>query len=85
MPALLLSPVARWLAIGAVLAALAGYAAIERAGRRAAVLREAAAIQRAQSAEARIRHMEERNAQDDRARRSADPVGELRGEWSRDQ
>jgi hypothetical protein len=84
MPALLLSPITRWLAIGAVLAALAGYAAIERAGRQAARAGEAAAIQRAQSAEARIRHMEERNAQDDRARRSADPVGELRGEWSRD-
>jgi hypothetical protein len=84
MPALLLSPVARWLVIGAVLAALGGWGAIERAGRQAARAGEAAAIQRAQSAEARIRHMEERNAQDDRARRSADPVGELRGEWSRD-
>ena len=39
MPALLLSPVARWLAVGAALAALAGWLWIERAGRQAAQAR----------------------------------------------
>jgi hypothetical protein len=84
MPALLLSHITRWLAIGAVLAALAGWGAIERAGRQAA--RADAAFARAQVAnlEARIRNMEARNAVDDAVRRERDPTDRLREEWSRD-
>jgi type VI protein secretion system component VasK len=43
MPALLLSPLARWLAIGAVLAALAGWLWIERGLRQSAEARADAA------------------------------------------
>jgi hypothetical protein len=83
MPAFLLTPIARWALLAAVVAAVAGWGALERAGRQAAVLREAAAVVRAEAAEARIRNMEARNAVDDGVRREPRPADRLRDEWSR--
>jgi type VI protein secretion system component VasK len=80
----LTTPIARWLAAGAVLLVVGAWGALERAGRQAAALEARAAIQEANGLRETIRRMEVRNAEDDRARRSSDPVGELRGEWSRD-
>jgi hypothetical protein len=83
MPALLLSPVARWLVVGAVLAALGGYAAIERAGRQAARAEAALAIAEANALRERIRHMEARREAEDDAARHPDPAGRLREHWRR--
>ncbi len=84
MIALFATPLARWAAVAAVLAAVAGWGAIERAGRQAARAGEAAAVAEANALRARIRNMEARNAVEDRVRREPDPVGELRREFSRD-
>jgi hypothetical protein len=83
MIAALASPLARWGAVAGVCAALGGWGALERAGRQAADLREAAAIARAEAAEARIRTMEARRHVEDRIAREPDPVDRLRGEWTR--
>lgn len=83
MPALLLSPAARWLAVGAVLAALVGYAAIERAGRQAARAEAALAIAEANALRDRIRHMEVRREAEDDAARDPDPAGWLRERYRR--
>jgi hypothetical protein len=82
--AALASPLGRWAGIAAVCAALAGWAWLERAGRQVAAAELREARQHVAAIETRIRHMETRNAEDDRARRSSDPIGELRREFSRD-
>lgn len=83
MPALLLSPVARWLALAGVLAAVAGWGAIERAGRQAATADAALARAEAAALTARIRHMETRREVEDNVSREPDPAGRLRERWSR--
>jgi hypothetical protein len=83
MPAALLSPAARWLAVGAVLAALAGWGAIERAGGQAARAEAALAVAEANALRERIRHMETRRAVEDDVAREPDPAGRLRERWSR--
>ena len=83
MIALLASPLARWAAAGAVVASLAGWGALERAGRRAAVADAAMARAEAEALKVRIRHMETRRVEEDRAAREPDPVGRLRDEFSR--
>jgi hypothetical protein len=82
--AFLLSPLGRWVAVGAVCAALAGWATLERAGRQAARAGELAAVREANGLREVIRRMETRNAVDDGVRRERDPVGELRREFGRD-
>jgi hypothetical protein len=84
MPAFLFSPLARWAALAAFCAALAGWGALERAGRQAARAEAAAAVREANGLRQVIRNMEARNAVDDAVRRERDPVGELRREFSRD-
>jgi len=83
MPALLLSPVARWLALAAILAALAGWGAIERAGRQAATADAALARAEAAALADRIKHMEARREAEDDAARDPDPAGRLREHWRR--
>lgn len=85
MIAALASPLARWAGVAAVIGAVALWGWTERAGRQAAALREAAAVVRADAAEARIRNMEARNAVDDGVRREPRPADRLRDEgWTRD-
>lgn len=83
MLAALASPLARWAAVAAVCAALAGWGAIERGWRQAATLRAAAAEREAAGLRERIRQMEVRRREDDRATRDPDPVHSLRDEWQR--
>lgn len=80
---LLLSPLARWAAVAALCAALVGWGAIERAGRQAARAGEAAARAEVAALTARIRNMEVRRNEDDRATRDPDPVRSLRDSWTR--
>jgi hypothetical protein len=84
MPAFLLTPIARWAALAALIGAVALWGWAERAGRQVAALEAQAAEQRADAAEARIKHMETANAEADRARRDPNPIGSLRDEWTRD-
>jgi hypothetical protein len=83
MPALLLSPLARWLALAGVLAALAGWGWVERAGRHAAAADAALARAEAAALTARIRHMEARREAEDDAVRDPDPAGRLLRDWRR--
>lgn len=83
MPAWLLSPLARWGALAALVAALALWGWLERAGRQVAVLEAAAAQREAAGLRERIKHMETRNAVDDAVRREPRPIDRLRDEWSR--
>jgi hypothetical protein len=78
MPALLLSPVARWLASALAVLAIAGglYACGQLEGRSGA---------RVDSLERAIEAVETRREEDDRAARDPDPVERLRTEgWQRD-
>lgn len=67
-----------------ICASLAGWGLLERAGRINAGLRLEAAQHALAQAEERIRNMEVRREEDDRAGRDPDPVGSLRNRWSRD-
>lgn len=84
MLAILLSPLARWAALGAVLAAISGWGWVERAGRINADLRAQAAEREAAGLHERIRQMEVRRREDDRATRDPDPMRSLHdGGWVR--
>jgi hypothetical protein len=83
MPALLLSPLARWGALAAVVGALALWGWAESTGRQVAVLEAAEARREAATLRERIKHMETRNAVEDAVRREPSPVDRLRDEWSR--
>lgn len=84
MIALLASPLARWAGVAALVGAVALWGWTERAGRHVAVLEALEAIREANGLRETIRRMEVRNVEDNRARRSADPVGELRRDFQRD-
>lgn len=84
MPAFLLTPIARWAALAALVGAVALWGWSERAGRQVAVLEAAAARREAAQANERIKNMETRNAVDDAVRRLPRPTDSLRDEWSRD-
>lgn len=77
MPALLLSPIARWLALGALLLAIAGglYACGRDDGREAA---------RTESLDRTIKAVETRRDAEDDAARQPDPAGRLLDRWGRD-
>ena len=83
MPALLLSPLARWAALGVVLVGMAGWGWIERSGRISADLRADAAEKESASLRLTIEHMGVRRDAEDAARRDPDPAGSLRDRWSR--
>lgn len=83
MIAALASPLARWAAIGAVVVGLAGWGALERAGRHAAAADAALARAEAAAMAERIRHMETRREAEDDAARDPDPAGRLRRDWRR--
>lgn len=77
MPALVLSPIARWAAVGALLLLLAGglYACGRDDGRDAA---------RTESLERTIEAVETRRDAEDDAARQPDPAGRLLERWGRD-
>jgi hypothetical protein len=81
--AFLATPLARWAAVGVVVALLAGWGAIERAGRQTAAADAALARAEAATLRERIKHMETRNAVEDAVRREPSPVDRLRDEWTR--
>lgn len=83
MIAALASPLARWGALAAAVAALALWAMAERGGRLSAVAAAAEARREAAGLRERIRTMEVRRHEDDRATRDPDPVRSLRDEWTR--
>jgi len=63
--------------------ALVSWASLERAGRHAAQARLEAARQSIATLEARVRQMEIRRHEEDRALREPNPVERLRDEWQR--
>lgn len=81
MIAWLLTPLGRLLAMAALLAAALGWGGLERSARQNTALRLEAAQHALAQAEERIRNMETRHEEDDRAARDADPVGRLRSRW----
>ena len=83
MLALLASPLARYAAPVAVAGALFAWAWLERAGRHVAAADAALARQEVATLQLRIRHMETRRVEEDRAAREPDPVGSLRDAWTR--
>ena len=68
----------------ATILALAAWGALERAGRINTALRLEAAQHALAQAQERIRNMETRHEEDDRAARDPDPVGRLRDRWTSD-
>jgi hypothetical protein len=84
MIALLASPLARWGALAALVAAVALWGWTERAGRQVAVLEARAAIREAAGLRETIRHMETRRAVEDDVARDPDPASSLRDRgWER--
>lgn len=79
----LLAPFARYLLPGAIVVGLAGWAWVERAGRQIAQLELAAAQREIATLQQRIRNMEARRVEEDRAFRDPDPLRSLRDEWGR--
>lgn len=77
----LISPAGRWLAMAALLAAALAWGGAEHLARQNTALRLDAAQHALAQAEERIRNMEARHEEDDRAARDADPVGRLRSRW----
>lgn len=84
MIAALLSPLGRLVAAAVLLAAVGAWGALERAGRINTALRLEAAQHALAQAQERIRNMETRHEEDDRAARDPDPVGRLRDRWTSD-
>lgn len=84
MIAFLLTPLGRLVGAAALLAVALAWGGMERMGRLSAEARAHAAQLALAAAEERIRNMEVRHEEDDRAARDADPVGSLRNRWSRD-
>ena len=68
----------------ATILALAAWGALERSARINTALRLEAAQHALAQAEERIRNMEARHEEDDRAARDPDPVGRLRDRWTSD-
>lgn len=83
IPAALVAPLARYAAPVAVAGGLFAWAWTERAGRHVAALEAAQARRDVAALEQRIKHMEARRVEEDRATREPDPVGRLRDEWTR--
>lgn len=83
MLAFLLGPIGRYAILAAVCASLAGWAWLERAGRQVAVLEAQEARREVAALEQRIRQMEVRRVEEDRAARDTDPTRSLRDEWTR--
>ena len=84
IPAALMAPMARYAAPLAIAGALFSWAWLERAGRHVAAADAALARQEVAALQVRIRQMEVRRVEEDRANREPDPVGRLRDEWTRD-
>jgi hypothetical protein len=84
IPAALMAPLARYAAPLAIAGGLFAWAWLERAGRHVAAADAALARQEVAALQVRIRHMETRRVEEDRANREPNPVGRLRDEWSRD-
>ena len=84
MLALFASPLIRYAAPLAIAGALFSWAWLERAGRHVAAADAALARQEVAALQVRIRQMEVRRVEEDRANREPDPVGRLRDEWTRD-
>lgn len=68
----------------ATILALAAWGALERSARINTALRLEAAQHELAQARERIRNMETRHEEDDRAARDPDPVGRLRDRWTSD-
>lgn len=81
--AMLLTPLGRLAAMGALLALALGWGGLERVARHSAQARADAAGAALAGCEARIRNMEVRRDAEDAATRDPDPAGSLRG-WHRD-
>ena len=83
IPAALMAPLARYAAPLAIAGVLFAWAWLERAGRHVAAADAALARQEVAALQVRIRQMETRRVEEDRAAREPDPVGRLRDEWAR--
>jgi hypothetical protein len=83
IPAALMAPLARYAAPLAIAGALFAWAWLERAGRHVASADAALARQEVAALQVRLQQMETRRVEEDRAAREPDPVGRLRGEWTR--
>lgn len=83
MPAFLLTPLARYAAVAAVLLGVAGWGWLERADRISADLRADAAEREAAGLRITIQHMEARRHVEDDVARDPDPARSLRDRWSR--
>lgn len=83
IPAFLAPLLSRYGLIAAVCGALALWGWLERAGRQVAAAEAREARREVAVLTERIRQMEVRRVEEDRAARDPDPIGRLRDEWGR--